>query len=127
MQKVPNTLNLQTLMKTLLPKLDQSMHKGQNGKVGVIGGSKDYTGAPYYAGVSSLKAGADISHIFCSEEAATPIKSYSPEFIVHPCLNDTEELLKWLDACTSVVIGPGLGRDEKTATVVRKVIDKIAD
>jgi len=84
----------------------------------VIGGSPDYTGAPYYAGAASLKAGADISHVFCYKDAAIPIKSYSPELIVHPCLTNKEELLKWLEACTSVVIGPGLGRDEELLPVI---------
>jgi ATP-dependent NAD(P)H-hydrate dehydratase len=74
-----------------------------------------------------LKAGADISHIFCSEEAAIPIKSYSPEFIVHPCLNDPDEMIKWMDACTSIVIGPGLGRDESTSEMVRRVLGKVVE
>ena len=73
-----------SLIKSILPQLKISQHKGQNGKVGIIGGSVEYTGAPYYAGTSSLRAGADLSHIFCIEEAAIPIKSYSPELIVHP-------------------------------------------
>ena len=30
--------------------------------------------------------GADLSHVFCPEDAATVIKSYSPELIVHPLL-----------------------------------------
>jgi len=30
--------------------------------------------------------GADIVHIFCAEEASTPIKSFSPELIVHPVI-----------------------------------------
>ena len=68
----------------LLPKLELTAHKGQNGKVGVVGGSKEYTGAPYYAGVSALRSGADLSHIFCPSEALIAIKSYSPEIIVHP-------------------------------------------
>jgi len=97
----------------LLPNLTSSMHKGMNGKILVIGGSKEYTGAPYYAGVSSLKAGGDISHIICPEEASIPIKSYSPELIVHPCLSNIEETNKWIEASTSVVIGCGLGREEK--------------
>jgi ATP-dependent NAD(P)H-hydrate dehydratase len=53
-------------MRKLLPTLDRHLTKGKNGKVGIVGGSKDYTGAPYYAAVSSLKSGADISHIFCT-------------------------------------------------------------
>lgn len=83
-----STLNTYHLIRKLLPKLEYSMHKGEGGKIGVIGGSKEYTGAPYYAGAASLKAGGDIAHVFCPEEASIPIKSYSPELIVHPCLND---------------------------------------
>ena len=30
--------------------------------------------------------GADLSHVFCTQEAAPVIKSYSPELIVHPIL-----------------------------------------
>jgi ATP-dependent NAD(P)H-hydrate dehydratase len=93
----------------------------------VIGGSKEYTGAPYYAGVSSLKAGGDITHIICPEEASIPIKSYSPELIVHPCLNDIEETEKWMDACNSVVIGPGLGRDENLGNILYKVLKKVEE
>ena len=45
-----------------------------------------FLGAPYYAAISSLKAGADLSHVYCLEAAASVIKSYSPELIVHPVL-----------------------------------------
>ena len=33
--------------------------------------------------------GADLSHVFCTDGAATVIKSYSPELIVHPYLQET--------------------------------------
>lgn len=52
--------------------------------MGVIGGSYEYTGAPFYTAMSALKMGADLAHVFCSKEAAGPIKTYSPELIVHP-------------------------------------------
>ena len=32
-----------------------TIYLGQGGKVGVLGGSFEYTGAPYYAGISALK------------------------------------------------------------------------
>lgn len=35
--------------------------------------------------------GADLSHVFCTEGAATVIKSYSPELIVHPYLPDSHD------------------------------------
>lgn len=31
-------------------------------------------------------AGVDLSHVFCDRTAGGPIKSYSPELIVHPLL-----------------------------------------
>jgi hypothetical protein len=37
-----------------------------------------YTGAPYFAAISALKAGADLVHVFCEHEAGQVIKSYSP-------------------------------------------------
>ena len=37
-----------------VPSLDPSLYKGQAGKIGVIGGSRDYTGAPYYAGITGI-------------------------------------------------------------------------
>ncbi len=63
--------------------------KGDYGIVGVVGGSLDYTGAPYYAASASLKAGADLAFVFCAPAAAAPLKSYSPELMVSPVLRDS--------------------------------------
>eukprot|EP00347_Sterkiella_histriomuscorum_P023541 403334250 len=107
---------------------EQSMMLGRhlNGKVGVMGGSKEYTGAPFYVGAASLRSGADIVHVFCPEEASIPIKSYSPELIVHPILTDEKETIKWLDACTSISIGSGLGRDPKLADTLAEIIEGVS-
>ena len=42
--------------------------------------------------MSLAQVGADLSHVFCTEGAATVIKSYSPELIVHPYLADYNDL-----------------------------------
>lgn len=55
-----------------------------------MGGSFEYTGAPYYSAMAALKMGADLAHIFCSRDAAGPIKTYSPELIVHPIFDYNE-------------------------------------
>jgi ATP-dependent NAD(P)H-hydrate dehydratase len=126
-------LKLQHILPALqhvVPILAPDRHKGQAGKVAVIGGCREYTGAPYFSAISALKMGADLAHIFCTAGAATVIKSYSPEIIVHPVLHescDTGELggkervdlkdkvmgevSKWLERFDCIVIGPGLGRD----------------
>jgi ATP-dependent NAD(P)H-hydrate dehydratase len=76
------------LVQQVIPPLTVSQHKGSMGRIGVIGGSIDYSGAPYYAAISALKMGADLSWVYCSQAAAVPIKSYSPELIVVPFYED---------------------------------------
>jgi NAD(P)H-hydrate repair Nnr-like enzyme with NAD(P)H-hydrate dehydratase domain len=71
----------------LVPELTTEMHKGEAGRIGIIGGSTEYTGAPFYAGIAALKTGCDLVHIFCPQTASIPIKCYSPELIVHPLLD----------------------------------------
>ncbi|KAG5887141.1 hypothetical protein JTB14_024250 [Gonioctena quinquepunctata] len=111
--------------KTLAPPLTRDRHKGQAGRIGVFGGSLEYTGAPYFSSISALKVGADLAYVFCNKEAATVIKSYSPELIVLPVLDDSEAIQKiepWLERLHVVLIGPGLGRNEKTFAVIEQVI-----
>jgi ATP-dependent NAD(P)H-hydrate dehydratase len=81
-------LNSQILQrfKEILPKLGKELHKGQSGKVCVVGGSKEYSGAPYFAAISSLRAGADLAYVLTTIEASPIIKSYTPELIVLPLL-----------------------------------------
>ncbi|KNZ75139.1 hypothetical protein J132_04624 [Termitomyces sp. J132] len=105
-------------LRRLIPPLDGSLHKGQSGRVGVLGGALDYTGAPFFAAISALRFGADLSHVICSPTAAGAIKSYSPDLIVHPILreeltpNDVKPSLESLLTRLHVlIIGPGLGRE----------------
>jgi ATP-dependent NAD(P)H-hydrate dehydratase len=78
--------NMHNISTRLIPRFSNLSRKGSHGKIAVIGGSFEYTGAPYYAALSALRTGADLVWIFCSEEAAIPLKSYSPEPIVVPIL-----------------------------------------
>uniref|UniRef100_A0A8C2VCV1 ATP-dependent (S)-NAD(P)H-hydrate dehydratase n=2 Tax=Chinchilla lanigera TaxID=34839 RepID=A0A8C2VCV1_CHILA len=103
------------LLRNIVPALTGEQHKGQAGRIGVVGGCQEYTGAPYFAAISALKVGADLSHVFCAREAAPVIKSYSPELIVHPVLDSpgaAQEVGVWLPRLHALVVGPGLGREE---------------
>ncbi|KAI0091534.1 Ribokinase-like protein [Irpex rosettiformis] len=105
-------------IKHLIPPLNGTLHKGQSGRVGVLGGALDYTGAPFFASMSAQRMGADLSHVICSPTAASAIKSYSPDLIVHPILREDQDPLDVKPALQSLlsrlhvlVIGPGLGRE----------------
>ena len=107
--------------------------KGSHGRVVIIGGSFEYSGAPYYAGISALKTGADLAIVLCARSAGSAIKAYSPELIVHAILPSKSDLgvdahavdeaiNAQLQRADSVVIGPGLGRDEITLAAVTRAI-----
>ncbi|KAI3715420.1 hypothetical protein L6452_22402 [Arctium lappa] len=116
-----------SILRSISPNLDATKHKGQAGRIAVIGGCREYTGAPYFSAISALKIGADLSHVFCTKDAAPVIKGYSPELIVHPLLEESYnvrdedittslnkvliEVDKWMERFDCLVIGPGLGRD----------------
>ena len=72
--------------RALVPPLLAARHKGQAGRVVVVGGSAEYAGAPYFAAAAALRCGADLATVLAAVAAAPVIKSYSPELIVHPAL-----------------------------------------
>ncbi|XP_075865400.1 ATP-dependent (S)-NAD(P)H-hydrate dehydratase isoform X2 [Microcebus murinus] len=158
--------NTSQLVRNIIPPLSARKHKGQDGRIGVVGGCQEmdikvtvghlmprariflavlevtlnmdlqearvrgkprrYTGAPYFAAISALKVGADLSHVFCAREAAPVIKAYSPELIVHPILdspNAVHEVEKWLPRLHALVVGPGLGRDDVLLKNVKGILE----
>ena len=101
------------LMRQLLPTYQRHHYKGLTGKVAVIGGSKTYSGAPYFAAMAALRTGSDLSFVYCHEDAALAIKSYSPEIIVNSVwskMAKEEQIRPVFQVAKSIVVGPGLGR-----------------
>ena len=47
-------------VKRIIPPMLESFHKGQLGRVAVIGGSLDYTGAPYFSAMASARLGISV-------------------------------------------------------------------
>lgn len=112
------------------PRPEQDSHKGDNGRVLVIGGGP-FTGAPALSGMAAMCTGADLAHIAVPAPAAIPVACYSPNIIVHPLSCDVlvsqdasaiKELAKKVDA---IIIGPGLGDDKRVESAVAEVIKAI--
>lgn len=120
----------QQMICSIIPPLCNDFHKGQAGRIGVIGGSKEYTGAPYFTGISAMKTGADLSYIFCSADSSSVIKSYSPELVVYPIIdqqNFIEEFNAVLPKLHVLVIGPGLGRNDQILSNIGSVIQQVKE
>ena len=111
------------------PVPDRDAHKGQNGRLLIIGGGP-YTGAPSLAGMAALRVGTDLVHIATPESSFQTIASASPSFIVHKLPGDrlssgsVDCLLKMSQDMDAVLIGPGLGTDESTKKAVMEFVGK---
>lgn len=122
---------LSLIRNNLLPPLLPTFYKGQLGKLAVIGGCEDYTGAPYFSAHSAMLSGVDLVHIICEQAAAPVIKSYSPDLMVHPYILDSNSISKYgnknivmeeqmqkiqglVKNMDVLIIGPGFGRNDTT-------------
>ena len=66
----PDNLLFQILQ--LFPKLGPELIKGDNGKLGVIGGNHQYTGAPYFCGMAAMNSVGKLTsraQTFCTSSA----------------------------------------------------------
>jgi NAD(P)H-hydrate epimerase len=97
-----------------LPRLLPAMHKGERGRVTVVGGAPGMTGAALHAARAALAAGAGIVKLVASKETIDAARASLPDVLtvesrLGPELEPAAaEALDWADA---VVIGPGLGRE----------------
>lgn len=108
-------------------KRPASSHKGDAGKLLIIGGGA-YTGAPALCAMAALHTGADIVTIATPESVSDIIASFSPNLIVRSLSGDIlveehipiiSEMIKKHDA---VVIGIGIGKAEETKQAVKSIL-----
>lgn len=125
---LPNTF-LHRYKKIVIPELSTKGYKGCYGKICVIGGSALYSGAPYFAAMTTLKIGAELCFVLTTKECAKCLKCYSPDLIVYPFLysdktketekemNEFEKSVAYLSKkVDAAIIGPGLGSVDQTTT-----------
>jgi len=106
-------------------------HKGEFGRVLVIGGSKNYSGAPAYASLSSIRFGCDLVITYVPEVIGNVVRSYSPNMIVRTSPGDwlnikaLDEILLLVDWANTIIIGPGLGTENTSEELLIKVLEPI--
>ncbi len=104
-----------------------SAHKGEAGKVLVVGGSVNYTGAPYFAAMAALQSGCDLVYVAAPERTVQRIAGMSPDIIVYPLgsgdhlsTHDTRAVLsRDFDV---LCIGNGLGDSRESLEAARTII-----
>ncbi len=124
-------MQIKSHLKQIYKKRDPWSHKGDFGKLLIIGGSKTYFGAPALAGLAALRSGVDLVRIAAPEKSARIIASFSPNLVVEPLEGNyvskrhLEQLLEMTELATAVLIGSGLGRAPETESFVKSFLERI--
>ncbi len=111
----------------LYPRKKQSSHKGENGRLLVVGGGP-FTGAPAFVGMAAYRIGTDVVHVATPALVFPVVASFSPNLIVHPMAGtrliraDISQILEIASSMDALVIGPGLGSTDATLDAVRELV-----
>jgi NAD(P)H-hydrate epimerase len=114
----------------LLPARPADAHKGTFGKVMIVAGSINYTGAPALAAKGVYRSGAGLvtvgapapvigslsAHIL---EATWLLLAHDLGVLTEPAASTIREELK---NCKALLIGPGLGQEETTRNMLRALL-----
>lgn len=106
-------------------------HKGDFGRLLIVGGSETFSGAPAFAALAALRAGVDLAYVAAPRDTAYAISSMSPDLITlklegnHLNKENLPVVRRHLEKATAVVLGPGLGLHRETVEAVNELIKEI--
>ena len=106
-----------------LPQRKRDAHKGDFGRVLVIGGSRTMPGAIGLTALAALRAGSGLVVVATPHDAATVVAGYSPCYVTEghdssEALAQLQGRLEWADV---IAIGPGMGQDPAKISFVTQL------
>jgi hydroxyethylthiazole kinase-like uncharacterized protein yjeF len=127
---IPLEVSTPQTVQLLLPKRPRDSHKGTFGKAMVVAGSANYTGAPYLAASAAMRVGAGLVTLAIAEllhpilaakltEATYLVLPHEMGALVPEAVKVLQEKLPGYDA---LLLGPGLGHEEKTVEFVARLL-----
>lgn len=114
-----------------LPSRGKDSHKGDNGLVLAVGGSKDFVGAVTLAGLAALRSGADLVKVIAPEKVAWAVNAYSPDLVTIKLngeffnLNHFNIVKKEMEKFDVLLIGNGIGLNKISKRFCKKIIKNI--
>lgn len=106
-----------SLLNTWLHPRRPCSHKGDNGRLVLIGGDRGMAGAIRMAGEAALRSGAGLVRVLTHIEHVSPLLTARPEMMVQELTDESvKAALDWADV---IVIGPGLGQSEWALDAVK--------
>ena len=94
-----------------LPRRKPNSHKGDYGRLLIVGGSEGYTGAPVLAASAALRSGAGLVFVAVPRNVYPIVAGRCSAAMPFPLPDSADALLDRVKGCSAALIGPGLGRD----------------
>lgn len=123
-------MNISKEIKALMPKRKSESHKGDYGRIAVLGGSSGMAGSVYMASLAAMRSGAGMTFILAPKsinkilqikaneqiikEIACQNFYYSPEIV--------KQILDNIDGKDALIIGPGMGKGENLNELISEII-----
>ncbi|MGH8264783.1 MAG: NAD(P)H-hydrate dehydratase [Steroidobacteraceae bacterium] len=105
----------------LLPRRARTAHKGDHGRVLIVGGGLGMPGAARLAGEACLRAGAGLVTIATRTANVGAIVGTRPELICYG-VEDATAIDPLIERADVIAVGPGLGQDRWAKSLFERVI-----
>ena len=114
----------QTLLEKVIIERSRHSHKGDYGRLLLLGGTYPYGGAIIMSAIAAVKSGAGLVTVGTDKENVPALHSHLPEAMAFS-LKDKALLKEQIEKAEVVLLGPGLREDEFGEELVKRVFDSI--
>ena len=106
----------------LLPRRGANSYKGDFGKLAIVAGSLGFTGAPVLCANAAEGMGVGLLSVVTRQDAHAIVAASSPHEAMVSGWHDDGLIPPVIENASAIVIGPGLGNDEKTVKMLHTVL-----
>ena len=110
----------QALLEKVIIERSRTSHKGDHGRLLLLGGTYPYGGAIIMSAIAAVKSGAGLVTVGTDRENIPALHSHLPEAMAFS-LQDQQLLKEQLEKAEVVLLGPGLGDDAFGEDLVKQI------
>ena len=114
----------QTLLEKVIVERPRHSHKGDYGRLLLLGGTYPYGGAIIMSAIAAVKSGAGLVTVGTDKENIPALHSHLPEAMASS-IKHTALLKEQIEKAEVVLLGPGLREDAFGEELVKRVFDKL--
>lgn len=120
-------------MQKIFPQREKVSHKGDYGKIGILGGSSGMAGSVFMSSMASMRAGAGLSYIIAPQSISKILQIKVNEQIIKEinCKNFyynneiSNQILDEVKNLDVLIIGPGMGKGNNLNELINEIIKNI--